>query len=223
MDHADLVQYTKDFPDQFAAAETFAEFAASLDGGKPGAGRLLQHVSAKYPGAWESNYRTIKRYGFTACALLLPDATKAADIFAEVALYPYQTGGVYRHEVAYLRAGAAFISALSADKFDYFGRLGASYVRNGRPYTSGGKEVLTAAKPTAAVVAAFGPCGFDEWDLATFEAIKRDDGRTLIVCRSRNGFAQRWLCFLDPGETALSLLSAQERDQISQEEALKNA
>lgn len=222
MEHTDLFKYTEQFPEAFTNAETFDAFAAQLDGSKPGPGKLLQHIAAKYPGSWDASYRTIKKHGFTAKPLLLPEATKARDIFADVGLYPYQCG-CYRHEVEYVRAGAAFVSGRRADRaakdtgFDYFGRLGASYVRNGKPYISGGKQVLTAAKPTDAVKSVYSDAGAGEWNLASFEAITWEDGRTLITVRATNGFVERWLCILDPGETAFALLPERDRMAIAAE------
>lgn len=222
MDHAELCAYTAQNPKEFAACETFNEFAAALDGSKPGVGRLLQHIAAKYPGQWDTNYRTIKRHGFTTRGLLLPDATKAADIFAHVALYPYESG-IYRYQVPYVKAKAAFVHAnrFNAtsinDAFDYFGRLGASYVKNGKKHTSGGRQVITAAKPTQAVIDAYGDAGADDWDLSTFECVQWEDGRILVVARCHNGFGSHWLCILDAGETAIYLMAEDERSKIAKE------
>lgn len=222
MELSDLWKYGEQFPNEWAAASTFAEFAAALDGSKPGPGKLLQHIAATCPDSWETGFQTLKIHGFMSRALALPHARKAADIFAHVGLYPCQTG-VYRDQVQYVEAGAAFISGLRAPGFDYFGRLGANYVRDGKPYISGGLQVLTAAKPTAAVIAACGNAGAGEWDLATFEAVRWADGRTLICTRSTNGFGTQWLCVLDAGESALSLLSEHERGEIQAEHARKAA
>jgi hypothetical protein len=222
MEMHDLWSYAERFPSQWAAAATFAEFAAALDGSKPGPGRLLQHIAATYPDSWENGFQTLKNHGFLSKPLLLPHACKAADIFADVSLYPFATGGRYRHENSYVEAGAAFISALRAPGFAYFGRLGANYApRNGNPAVAGGLQVLTGAKPSPAVVAAYGKAGADDWDLATFEAVQWSDGRILVVARAHNGFGQRWLCLLDAGESALSMLSDHERGEIEAEEARK--
>ncbi len=222
MEHKQLFDYCEAFPAEFAAADSFAAFAAALDGSKPGPGKLLQHIAAKYPGSYERAFQTIKAHGFTGRALLLPHARKAADIFAHVGLYPYETGGLYRHQLQYVQAGAAFVSGHRAKGFDYFGRLGADYVRDGRPYISGGLQVLTAAKPTPAVIEAYGHGpGAGEWDLATFEAVRWEDGRTLITLQAVNGFGRDWLCILDAGESAFAMLSEHERGEIEAERARK--
>lgn len=225
MEHADLFNYTKLFPAEFAAADSFAAFAAALDGSQPGPGKLLQHIAAKYPGAWDNSFRTIKVHGFVGRPLLCPEARKAADLFAEVSLYPHATGGHYRHEEPHVQAGAAFISETHAKGFAYFGPLGATYgwspehLARGSKIRSqrGGQNWLTGAKPTPAVVEAFGATGTDDWDLATFEVVRRDDGRQLVVARSHNGFGSRWLALLDAGETAVSMLSDHERGEIEAE------
>lgn len=216
MEHKDIFDYTERFPEAFAAAATFAEFAAALDGDKPGPGKLLQNIAAKYPGTWENNFQTIKAHGFTGRELILPHAKRAADLFADVSLYPYEYG-IHRDQVQYVKAGAAFISALRAPGFCYFGRLGASYVRNGKQYLSGGQQVLTGARPTQAVIDAYGNAGPGECDLATFEAIKWEDGRILVTARATNGFGVRWLAILQPGEIALALMSEHERGEIAAE------
>jgi hypothetical protein len=228
MEYVDLFKYTEQFPAEFKAAATFHDFAFSLDASTPGKGRLLQHIAEAYPGTWEKAYQTIKEHGFTGGELALPHARKASDLFAEVSLYEYQTGGRYREQTNYVAAGAAFVSGVSrADGFAYFGRLGAKYewspewLARGEKIrkVSGGIQYLTAAKPTQAVIDAYGPCGAGDWDLATFEAVRRDDGRILIVARSHNGFGNRWLALLDAGETANALLGEHERGEIAAEMA----
>lgn len=226
MEPAAFFDYTERFPAEFAASATFADFAASLDASTPGPGRLLQHVATTYPEQWERYYRTIKTHGFVSRSLLLPEARKASDVFADVSLYPYQTG-IYRDETAYLLAGAAFVSSTRAKDFVYFGRLGAKYewsrdwlARGERlGSVSGGVQWLTAAKPTAAVVEAFGPVSVEEWGLSTFEAVQWSDGRTLIIARCNNGFGVQWVAVLDKGETAFSMLGEHERGEIEAERA----
>jgi hypothetical protein len=226
MENVDLFKYTEQFPAEFAAAKTFAEFAASLDGSKPGTGRLLQHIAAKYPDSWELYYRTIKAHGFVSRALAMPEAKSVRDIFASVSLYPYEIGGKFRSELQYVRAGAAFISGTRAKGFDYFGRLGAIYEWSPKWLERGdkvrsvrsGTQWLTGAVPTHEVVKAYGAiAGPGEWELATFEAVRRNDGRILIIARSSNGFGNRWLALLDEGETALSMLDDHERGEIAAE------
>lgn len=227
MEHVDLFRYSEQFAEQFAAANTFVEFAASLDANKPGPGRLLQSIAERYPDSWELSFQTIKEHGFTGGPLLFPKAHKVADIFADVKLYPYATGGKRRDEIDYVRDGYAFVSCVTRAKgFAYFGHLGARYdwsptwLERGEKVRrlQGGQYWLTAAKPTQAVVDAYGSgCGADEWDLATFEAVTREDGRTLIVARANNGFGSRWLALLDVGESALPMLSDHERGEIAAE------
>lgn len=227
MEHVDLFKYSEQFPAEFASASTFAEFANKLDASKPGPGRLLQHIAATYPDSWELSFRTIKSHGFVGKALLLPEARKASDIFADVSLYPYGIGQTNRNDCPMVQAGAAFISALRAKDFAYFGRLGAKYewspewLKRGEKIRriSGGEQWLTGAKPTQAVIDAFGPVTADEWGLATFEIVKRDDGRLLVIARCRNGFGERWLALLDAGESALPMLGDHERGEIAAEEA----
>lgn len=229
MEHVDLIKYSEQFPAEFAAANSFAEFAASLDGSKPGPGRLLQHIAEKYGDAWDKSFRTIKAHGSSPSrALLMPEAKTVRDLFADVSLYPYETGGKYRDQIQYVRAGAAFISANRASGFAFFGRLGAVYewskewLARGDKVRSvrGGSQWLTAAIPTQATVDAFGAiAGPGEWELATFEAVEWNDGRILIVARCNNGFGQRWLALLQPGETALSMLDDHERGEIEAERA----
>lgn len=227
MEHIDLFKYSEQFPSEFAAADSFRAFANSLDGSKPGPGKLLQHIAETYPESWELSFQTIKEHGFTGGPLLLPHARTARELFSDVSLYPYATGAHYRDQIDYVRAGAAFVSVLRSKGFAYFGRLGATYewspewLKRGEKIkrVSGGIQYVTAAKPTQAVIDAYGPCGAGEWDLATFEIVKRDDGRQLVVARANNGFGSRWLALLDPGETATALMSDHERGEIAAEEA----
>lgn len=220
MEMMDLAAYAEQYPEQFAKAETFSEFAQTLDSSKPGPGRLLQHVASKYPGTWDRAFRTIKRHGFQARELLLPDATKCADIFADVSLYPMNRGGHYRHACHYVAAGAAFISTIRAADFAYFGHLGARYSKNpktGCGVIKGGEMYLTAAKPTNAVIEAFGPVGSNGWDLATFEVVRRSSGELLVTAHTHDGFGSRWLCILGAGETVIPMLSEHERGEIAAE------
>lgn len=228
MEVAQFFRFTEQFPAEFAAASTFAEFAASLDGSKPGPGRLLQHIVEKYgqDSYWSQYFRTIKAHGFVGKALAFPDAKSVRDIFTDVSLYPYETGGLTREQIQYVRAGAAFISDTRAKGFAYFGRLGATYewssrwLEKGEKVRSvrGGTQWLTAAIPTHATVKAYGAiAGPGEWELATFEIVRRDDGRQLVVARSTNGFGNTWLALLDAGETALSMLDDHERGEIEAE------
>jgi hypothetical protein len=222
MEHHDMYGHALAHPTEFAAANTFAEFAASLDASKPGSGRLLQHIAERYPDTWEASFQTVKHRPYVARALLLPHVTKASEIFADVSLYPYEIGGKYLHEYRRVQAGAAFISEHRANGFAYFGRLGATYEWSPRHSDKvrsvrGGEQWLTAAKPTQAVIDAYAPCGAGEWDLSTFEAVRRDDGYILIIVRCNNGFGDRYLCLLDPDETAMSMLSEHERGEIEAE------
>lgn len=228
MEHVDLFRYTEQFPQEFATADTFADFAAALDASKSGPGRLLQSIAERYPERWENAFQTIKHHGFTGRELLMPSAHKVADIFEAVKLYPMQRGGLYRDQVQHTRDGYAFVSALRAKGFAYFGHLGARYdwspewLKRGEHIRrlQGGEHYLTGAKPTQAVIDAYGSgCGAGEWDLATFEAIQRDDGRILIVANAHNGFGSRWLALLDAGESALPMLTDHERGEIEAEHA----
>lgn len=223
MEMHQLFAITERHPEQFAAAESFEAFARSLDASKPGDGRWLQHIAESYPGQWEPGFQTLKIHGFMNKPLYLPRARKASDIFAHVGLYPMALGGVYRCDIPYVVARAAFVSALRAPGFDYFGRLGADYVRNGKPYIAGGQQMLTAAKPSRAVIDAYGDAGEGDWDLATFEAVRWGDGRTLIIAGTHNGFGRRWLAVLDAGETALSMLSEHELGEIEAERVRRDA
>lgn len=227
MEVSQLFRYTEQFPEAFANSATFADFAAALDGSKPGPGKLLQHIAERYPDSWEGAYQTFKAHGFLARPLAMPHARKVGDIFAGVDLYPYETG-IFRGQVQYVRNGAAFISSLRAPGFAYFGRLGATYewsprwLERGEKIRSvrGGTQWLTAATPSVATVAAIGSvCGPGEWDLATFEVIRWQDGRQLVTTRSHNGFGARWLALLDAGESALSMLDDHERGEIEAEQA----
>lgn len=216
---------------QFAEHDNFADFAASLDASKPGTGRLLQNIAQKYPnGYWSLYYATIKVHGFVGRALLMPKATKCRDIFADVSLYPYESGGLYRHQIQHVRAGAAYISGRRAPGFEYFGRLGAIYewsqrwLERGEKIKSirGGTQWLTGAIPTQATVDAYGAiAGPGEWELGTFEAIKRDDG-ILVTAKCNNGFGSRWLALLDSDECALDMLDDHERGEIEAEIARRD-
>lgn len=224
MEISDLYEYTQRHPEQFAAANCFDQFAKALDGSKPGTGKLLQHIAAKYPGTWDNAFLTIKNHGYVGKALLLPHARKASDIFAAVKLFAGQ-GGVFRHELEHIKQGFAFVSALRSKDFEFFGYLDGVYdwspdwLARGEKLrrVAKGKHYGTYARPTKAVIDCFGDVGAEEWDLATFEAIQRDDGRILITVRCNNGFGTRWLALLDAGESALPLLSEKEREQIAAE------
>jgi hypothetical protein len=222
MDIGQLFDATERFSAEFAAADTFADFAAALDASKPGIARVIQYQADKYPDNWTRTYRTFKAHGFVAKELLLPEARTVRDIFADVSLYEYQTGGRTRAENPYVRAGAAFISTSRARDFAYFGHLGADYsLRDGyAKHIKGGTYWLTGAVPTQAVVSAYGsPTGADEWDISTFEVIRWEDGRQLVTVNCHNGFGTRWLAVLDAGETALSMLDDHERGEIEAEKA----
>lgn len=223
MEMIDLYNYTQQHEKQFTSAETFADFANSLDASAPGAGRWLQHVNKTYPGSWERAYRTIKRHGFQSRELLLPDATRVSDIFESAKLYPSGGAGGFRRETPYVADGAAFVSALRAPGFCFSGHLGAEYTKGrfGHGCISGGEWYLTGAKPTQAVVDVYGGCGSGEWDLATFEIVKREGGELLVVVNSHNGFGSRWLCILDAGESCFPLFTAKERETIKAELARK--
>jgi hypothetical protein len=226
MEHVDLFRYSEQFAEQFAAANTFAEFAASLDASKPGPGRLLQHIAEQYPDSWELSFRTIKAHGFVGRELLLREAKAVEDIFAAVSLYEYATGGMYRDQIPYVRDGFAFVSALRCEDFAYFGRLGAIYdwspdwLKRGEKIrrVHGGTQYLTAAKPTQAVIDAYGPAGAGEWDLATFEVIKHETN-LLVTVRANNGFGERWLAVLPLGSSALPMMGEHERGEIAAEQA----
>lgn len=229
MEYIDFHRYTEQFPEEFAAASSFVEFAKALDASRPGPGRLLQAIAEQYPGSWEPYFQTVKEHGFVLRPLLLPKARTVRDIFASVALYPSQNG-VYRDEVNYVKAGAAYISAMRAPGFDYADRLGATYewspkwLKRGEKICSirGGERWVTAAVPTEEVVATYGSgVGSGEWDLATFEVIRWEDGRHLVCVRSNNGFSSQWLAILDAGETALSMLSEAELSRIAAERQRK--
>lgn len=232
MEPADLFKYTQQFSAEFAAADTFADFAASLDSSNPGPGRMLQHIADKYPGAWELCFQTFKTHGFVSKALLCPAARKVRDVFESVSLFPYETGGGFRHESQYVRAGAVFLSQTRCPGFAYFGRLGATYewasdhLTRGEAIRSvrGGSQWLTAAVPAESVVSAYGSKpGPDDWSLATIEAVQWADGRILLIARAANHFGERWLALLDAGETALSMLSDHERGEIAAEQERQNA
>jgi len=225
MEPVDFFKITEKFPAEFAAAKSFAEFAASLDASKPGPGRVLQHIAERYGDeAYMSTYfHTVKAHGFVSRALSLPNVKTVAELFESVSLLPYSIGGD-SCEIA----GMVFVSGLRAKGFDYFGHLGATYdwspkwlERNPPEYirrVSKPNQFLTGAKPSAALVEAWGSYGNDrEWSLATVEAIRWEDGRTLICGRSRNGFGTQWLALLNPGETAVSMLSDHERGEIEAE------
>lgn len=222
MEISDLAKYSEQFADEFARATTFHEFAFSLDASKAGAGRLLQHIATKYPDSWESSFQTLKHHGFMMRQLLMPAAHKATDLFEAATLFPFQSGGIRREDVNHLAAGHAFVSALRAPNFCYFGHLSATYQRihKGRltRRISGGQMYLTGAKPKPEVVNAYGAdVGAGEWNISTFEAITRDDGRILITINCNNGFGHRWLALLDAGETLLSLMGGHERGEIEAE------
>lgn len=226
MEMNDLHGYAQQNAEAFAASDTFAAFAAALDGSKPGPGKLLQSIEARYPGQWERGYQTLKTHGFLSRALLLPTARKASDVFKSVSLYPFGAGGRYREETPYVAAGACFVSEGRARGFAYFGKLGARYawspewLKRGEKirYVSGGQDWLTGAVPSDALVAAYGAGpGADDWDMATIEAIRWSDGRILITVNCHNGFGSRWVALLDANESVLPMLSDHERGEIEAE------
>lgn len=228
METVDLFRHTETHAAEFAASDTFAAFAAALDGSKPGTGKLLQHIAVTYPGTWEATYATFKAHGFVGKALLMPHARKVSDLFDDVSLYAYTMGGRTRAETSYVRNGAGFVSHNRAKGFGYFGRLGATYqwapehLARGAKVRSvrGGEQWLTGATPNAAVIAAYGaPAGPEDWDISTFEAIRWSDGRILVTVNCHNGFGTRWLAVLDADQSALSMLDDHERGEIEAERA----
>lgn len=235
MEPAQFYGITERHAAEFAASATLAEFAASLDASKPGDGRVLQHIVATYPdGYWTSYYETIKAHGcFVSHALLMPHARKVTDLFESVML-AQSVNGCYRHEVPYVRDGYAFVSAMRAKGFAYFGYLGATYgyskdwLKRGERLpailNSGSGNWLTAAKPNAAFIKAYGyAAGSGDYNLATIEAVQWSDGRILILARDNLGFSSRWIAILDAGESAMSMLSEHELGEIAHEESARLA
>lgn len=228
MNYADAYNHFQSAPKEFEEAKTFSEFAQSLDASKAGSGRLMQHYDT--PNGWIHDYfLTVKNHGFVGGVLIMPEARTIKDLFADVSLYPTKSGG-YRHEEPYIRAGAAYLSVRNDDGFAYHGPLGAKYTtrddgRGGRIRCQGAAQRwITCAIPTPALVAAYGkPCGPDDWDLATLEITKWNDGRLLVTARSHNGFGRAWVSILNAGESALTMLDDPEREQIAREIAARDA
>lgn len=228
MNTADFYRATEQFPQEYASAATFAEFAASLDASKPGIGRLLQHIAAKYPESWEAYFATIKTHGrFLSRSLVMPHARKVTDIWESVGLFP-MTGGCARRDVPHVAAGHAFVSGTRAPGFAYFGYLGAKYgfSANGTRaiLRTGNGNWLTAAKPNESLRKAHIAAGPGEYETATYEAIRQNDGRILICSRDNLGIGSGdWIALLDAGQTALSMLSEHELGEIAAEQAAQAA
>lgn len=222
--------------EQFAASATLAQFAASLDASKPGDGKVLQWLVAKYPdGYWKQYFATVKAHGFLSKALLMPDARKVTDLFESVMLAP-MSGGIARGRIPYKAQGYAFVSDSRAKGFAYFGYLGAKYGFSANEWhrkagrrvrailRTNGPNWLTAAKPSAAMVAAVGVAGPGDWQSATYEAIQHSNGKILICERDNIGIGSgRWVALLDAGESALSMLGEHELGEIAAEQSAKLA
>lgn len=233
MNASDFFCICERHPEQFAKHETLAAFAASLDASKPGEGKVMQWLVERYPdGYWPGYYTTIKNHGFMSKALAMPHARKVTDIFESVML-AQSVNGVYRDQIPYKALGYAFVSALRNPDFAYFGYLGAKYgwskdwLKRGERLRAilrtNGNNWLTVAKPNAALRAIVGPAGPGDFQTATYEAIKRPDGRILITERDNTGIGTRWIALLDVGESCLSMLSEHELGEIKAEQAQRLA
>lgn len=223
MEYVDLFRATERHPREFAESATLREFAYSLNGSKPGTGRLLQHISDNYGESWELYYRTIKNHGFVNRPLLLPDARKVSDLLESCTLLGTENGR-YLHETQPAIRKLAFIFATRAKGFAYSGHLGAVYGWS-KSWLARGERLrailrsngyyATYGKPTAALVEAYGAdAGAGDWNLSTLEAVQWDDGRILIVANCNNGFGRQWVAVLDAGENTLSLLGEHERGEV---------
>lgn len=224
MNESTIYDITQRHPEAFSASGTLAQFAANI-GGKYG------DFLAKYgePQSWASRYyATIKAHGFMPRALQFPDIRKASDLFESVHLASMATDG---HAPSYFPE-FVFVSTSRNPGFAYFGPIGARYswspewLNRAPPERirrqSGGATFLTAGKPCARVAEEW-HSGDDEWKLSTLECIGWEDGRTLVVGRSRNGFSNAWVCLLDAGESVYPMLPEADRERIAAEKAKQAA
>lgn len=229
----DILRYTVQFPKEFEVADSLRDFALAVSGGdldKPGPGKLLAHL-ADANDYWDLYWRTIKAHGSMSKALAFPEAKSIGDIFESAWLAPFLSGGRTAQEDITHRNGGVFISCMRDKDFAFFGTLGGIYEWSPRWLERGenvrsqrsGQSWLTYGKPTAAALKNWGASEAEdlEWGLSAIEAVKWDDGRRLIIGRSRNGFMTRWLAVLPPDQTAMSLLGEHELGEIAAEQVAR--
>lgn len=234
MDAAEFHDRLMKRPDAFESCDTLDTYADAIrDTTKPGFSRFLDATLERHSDTWLKRlYATFKAHGFVSRALALPHARKVSDVFSDVSLYDQSSGnGAYRGQSDCERAGARFISTSRAPGFAYFDSIGADYswspnwIARGERLRqrSGGKNMLTGCKPSRALVDVMGPLGTGDFHISSFDAVRWSDGRILIVANRYCGIGSEWVAILDPGETAISMLSEWERGEIEAEQERQNA
>lgn len=239
MEHSDFwTLFQRTAAEQFADMPAWANGAAGLTGGQ-------RAVALMYADGWArdsfATFKAFKARGieFVSKPLPFPSAASAADLFEAARFVPTPEGGLYRDQAAKLLAertggeGFVFVSSHRAAEFALSAHMGGKldwspeWLARGeriRRRTGAAKFYGTYARPNAAVLKAWGDdMGEGEWALASVEAVKWESGHVLIIGRSHNGFANRWLALLDPGASLFPLMPQADRDFIEAERAAERA
>ena len=216
----EIWQAMQSFPEQAKRSETLSEFAGNVGGIDVAKGKWLCYIAERNEDYWNRTFQTFKRCGYVAKTLAFPNARKVEDVFERVDLAEHKPG--------YSRyPGTCFLGCVGSrapKDFGWFGRLGASYVRAGRPYLSGGAQYSTQAKWAPAVLewwrANVGPIAGD-YGPTNCEVIDWGERGILIAATFSTILGSRWIAILDKGQSALNMLSEHERGEIRAEEARK--
>lgn len=208
------------FPEQAKRSETLSEFAGNVAGVDVRKGKWLSWIAEQNEDYWNRTFQTFNRCGYTAKTLAFPNARKLSDVFERVDLVEWKPGEDREPGVCSLSC----VGSRAPKGFGFFGRIGANYVRGGRQYLSGGTQYHTQAKWSAQVLDWWkqnvGPITGD-YEPGSCDAIDWGDRGVLIVATYPLILGSRWLALLDPGQSALDMLSEHERGEIRAEEARK--
>ena len=194
----DLVDIFEANKEAVAKSASYIEFLHNLDIAKA----LLAH-RLKYASEWnERHFQTYAKHGYTHKPLAFPGVTKLSELFDRVELHNINTGNqMYKGDATRAHGNLAFVIGLRSTHVP-FGYVGDDYYisehKNGEFFCFGqgrGKTVGTYAAPSTLVKAFLDVKDNHAFAMAfTFEAVKRSDGKTLIIANRE--FGGEWLALI---------------------------